>query len=45
MNPTGKVFTAEELAFIAELVQRHDGYAICDEVYEHLLFDGWRTSR
>ena len=40
MNPTGKVFSAEELGFIAELVQRHDAYAICDEVYEHLTFDG-----
>jgi N-succinyldiaminopimelate aminotransferase len=42
MNPTGKVFSAEELAFIAGLVQRHDCYAICDEVYEHLTFDGAR---
>jgi N-succinyldiaminopimelate aminotransferase len=42
MNPTGKVFTAAELAFIADLVARHDCYAICDEVYEHLTFDGWR---
>jgi aspartate/methionine/tyrosine aminotransferase len=42
MNPTGKVFTAAELAFIAELMQRHDAYAVCDEVYEHLTFDGWR---
>ncbi len=41
MNPTGKVFTTAELAFIADLVQRHDTYAICDEVYEHLTFDGW----
>ncbi len=40
MNPCSKVFTAEELAFIAELVERHDSYAICDEVYEHLIFDG-----
>ena len=40
MNPCSKVFTVEELAFIAELVQRHDTYAICDEVYEHLIFDG-----
>ncbi len=38
MNPTGKVFTADELAFIAELIARHDTYAICDEVYEHLVF-------
>ncbi len=42
MNPCGKVFTEEELGFIAELVLRHDAYAICDEVYEHLTFDGAR---
>ena len=42
MNPTGKVFTAAELAFIGDLLQRHDAYAVCDEVYEHLTFDGWR---
>ena len=42
MNPTGKVFTTAELAFIADLLQRHDAYAVCDEVYEHLTFDGWR---
>ena len=42
MNPCGKVFTAEELDFVAGLVLRHDTYAICDEVYEHLIFDGHR---
>ena len=42
MNPTSKVFTAAELAFIADLLVRHDAYAICDEVYEHLTYDGWR---
>jgi N-succinyldiaminopimelate aminotransferase len=42
MNPTGKVFTAAELAFLADLIARHDAVAICDEVYEHLTFDGWR---
>ncbi|MBV9250831.1 MAG: aminotransferase [Acetobacteraceae bacterium] len=42
MNPCGKVFTTAELAFIADLMVRHDAYAICDEVYEHLTFDGWR---
>ncbi|WP_419896866.1 aminotransferase [Roseomonas sp. USHLN139] len=42
MNPAGKVFTAAELAYIAELCQRHDTYAVCDEVYEHLTFDGWK---
>ena len=42
MNPTGKVFTAAELAFIADLMVKHDAYAVCDEVYEHLTYDGWR---
>ena len=42
MNPTGKVFTTPELGFIADLLLKHDTYAICDEVYEHLTFDGWR---
>lgn len=42
MNPAGKVFRAAELAFIADLLQRHDCYAVCDEVYEHLTFDGWK---
>jgi aspartate/methionine/tyrosine aminotransferase len=40
MNPCSKVFTAEELRFIAGLVEKWDTYAICDEVYEHLTFDG-----
>lgn len=40
MNPTGKVFDAEDLGYIAGLMQKHDSYAICDEVYEHLVFDG-----
>ncbi len=40
MNPTGKVFSDEELETLAALVLEHDAYAICDEVYEHLLFDG-----
>ncbi|MBN1964836.1 MAG: aminotransferase class I/II-fold pyridoxal phosphate-dependent enzyme, partial [Anaerolineae bacterium] len=39
-NPTGKIFTREELAFIADLCQRWDVIAIMDEVYEHLVFDG-----
>ncbi|MFC7552149.1 aminotransferase class I/II-fold pyridoxal phosphate-dependent enzyme [Pseudoroseomonas wenyumeiae] len=42
LNPASKVFTAAELAFIADLLQRHDAYAVCDEVYEHLTFDGWK---
>ncbi|TMQ04922.1 MAG: aminotransferase [Deltaproteobacteria bacterium] len=38
MNPAGKVFSRDELAFLAELIARHDAFAICDEVYEHLVF-------
>ena len=45
MNPCGKVFTAAELAFIADLMVKHDAYAVCDEVYEHLTYDGWRHIR
>ena len=40
MNPCSKVFSRDELAVIAQLMEKHDAYAICDEVYEHLLFDG-----
>ncbi|GAA5181946.1 pyridoxal phosphate-dependent aminotransferase [Rugosimonospora acidiphila] len=39
-NPTGKVFTRDELALIARLCVSHDVYAVTDEVYEHLIFDG-----
>lgn len=42
MNPASKVFSADELALVADLLARHDAYAICDEVYEHLVFDGLR---
>jgi N-succinyldiaminopimelate aminotransferase len=40
-NPTGKVFTRSELALIASLCVEHDAYAVTDEVYEHLVFDGF----
>jgi aspartate/methionine/tyrosine aminotransferase len=40
MNPTAKVFELEELQFIADLLERYDAYAVCDEVYEHIVFDG-----
>ena len=40
MNPAARVFTHDELTFIAELIVAHDAFAICDEVYEHILFDG-----
>ena len=40
MNPCSKVFDLEELEFIAGLCRKHDAYAVCDEVYEHIIFDG-----
>ena len=36
MNPCSKVFDRDELEFIAGLCVKHDAYAVCDEVYEHL---------
>jgi N-succinyldiaminopimelate aminotransferase len=39
-NPTGKVFSRQELELIAETCIEHDLIAITDEVYEHLVFDG-----
>ena len=39
-NPTGKVFSRDELAHVAELCVAHDLLAVTDEVYEHLVFDG-----
>ena len=37
-NPTGKVFTREELLFILKLAERHDAFVITDEPYEHIVF-------
>ena len=39
-NPTGKVFTRDELAFIAGVAQERDVLVVTDEVYEHLVFSG-----
>ncbi len=44
-NPTGKVFSREELTFIAGLCQRYNAIAITDEVYEHILYDGAMHTR
>ena len=41
-NPTGKVFSLEELEFIAALCREHDALAITDEIYEHIVYDGRR---
>lgn len=39
-NPTGRVLTREELQIVADIATRRDLLVICDEVYEHLVFDG-----
>jgi aspartate/methionine/tyrosine aminotransferase len=38
MNPAGKVFRRDELELLAQLIVEHDAFAVCDEVYEHLVF-------
>ena len=43
-NPTGKVFSREELTLIADLCQEHDAIAITDEIYEHLVYLGEHIS-
>ncbi|GAC1444625.1 MAG: aminotransferase class I/II-fold pyridoxal phosphate-dependent enzyme [Chloroflexota bacterium] len=40
-NPTGKVFSREELQFIADLCQKWDCLALTDEIYEHMVYDGY----
>jgi aminotransferase len=39
-NPTGKVFSREELSLIAELCREFDALCITDEIYEHIVYDG-----
>jgi len=39
-NPTGKVFSAEEMEFIADLCKEFDAICFTDEIYEHILFEG-----
>jgi len=38
-NPTGKVFTRNELTIIADLAEKYDTYVITDEVYEHIIYE------
>ncbi len=40
LNPTATVFPDEDLKLLAEFCVRHDAVAICDEVWEHVVFDG-----
>lgn len=41
-NPTGKVFTLEELKFIAEMADQYDVFVITDEVYEHIVYKPYK---
>jgi len=40
LNPIGRVFDAQELSAVARAVIESNAYVICDEVYEHLTYDG-----
>jgi aspartate/methionine/tyrosine aminotransferase len=42
MNPAARVYASEELKVLADWCVRHDVIAVCDEVWEHLVFDGRR---
>jgi len=39
-NPSGKVYTPEELGWIADFAVRHDLFVFTDEIYEYFLYDG-----
>jgi len=39
-NPSGKVFTRQELEVIASFAEKHDLFVFTDEIYEHFLYDG-----
>jgi aspartate/methionine/tyrosine aminotransferase len=40
LNPAGIVYGKEDLDLLARFCVKHDAYAICDEVWEHVVFDG-----
>jgi N-succinyldiaminopimelate aminotransferase len=42
LNPTATIFSDTDLALLAEFCIRHDAVALCDEVWEHVVFDGRR---
>ena len=42
LNPTATIFGDEDLALLSAFCRRFDAYAICDEVWEHVVFDGHR---
>ena len=39
-NPTGRVLSREELEGLADLCRRHKAYAVTDEIYEHIYYEG-----
>jgi aminotransferase len=41
-NPSGKVFSRDELLFIAKLAEEYDTYVLTDEVYEHIVYEPHR---
>ena len=41
-NPTGRVFTRQELELVRDLCQEYDAFAITDEIYEHIIYDDRR---
>lgn len=41
-NPTGKVFSPDELRLIAGLAEKYDTFVITDEVYEHIVYEPFR---
>jgi N-succinyldiaminopimelate aminotransferase len=42
LNPTATIFGSEDLTLLADFCQRFDAIAVCDEVWEHVVFDGHR---
>ncbi len=45
LNPSATVFPDEDLALLAGFCERFDAVALCDEVWEHVVFDGRRHRR
>lgn len=41
-NPTGSVFSSEDIAALKRILENTDALIVSDEVYEHIIFDGWR---
>lgn len=43
-NPSGKVFTRDELLIIGELAKKYDAFVITDEVYEHIVYEPFKQT-